>query len=168
MDDARPPLVLVVMKKADAEPFDAATKQLEKSVDALKTFAADHANDLWGRQTAGSFEILVKTLKENKVNAAKTFDPEPYMTSVNQFTVLIEARHRVELTSMRTKALAAASAEAETPAPPNKWSARRGRREPRDPNEASGYRWVARQRSLALRNRQSIQRLVLLSGIVPA
>jgi len=114
-DGAAAALLLVTLKKAEPAPFEAATKRFEASVTALKTFGADHAGDVWARQTGALLESFLKTLKETKVNAAKTFDPDAYITAVSQFTALVEARHRAQMAQLRVKAQAAASAEPEAP-----------------------------------------------------
>lgn len=94
LDDAREVFLMVAMKKADGDAWKAALEKLDKSVAALKTYADGHAADPWAKITAAPFEVFLKTVKETKVNAEKTYDAEAYLTVVTNFTGLIEARQR--------------------------------------------------------------------------
>jgi hypothetical protein len=94
IDDAREAYLLVAFKKADGEAWKAAVEKLDKSVAALKTYADGHATDAWAKIMLAPFEVFTKTLKESKVTADKTFEPEAFLQIVTNFTGLVEARQR--------------------------------------------------------------------------
>jgi hypothetical protein len=94
LDDARDVFLLVMTKKADGDAWKSALAKLDKSVDALKSFAEAHANDSWAKIMSGSVEAFVKTIKGTKVTPDKTFDLESYLNLVTNFTSLLEGRQR--------------------------------------------------------------------------
>jgi hypothetical protein len=118
LDDARDVYMLVMTKKADGEAWKTALDKLDKSIDATKKFAADHTADVWGKIMSSAFDAFLKTAKESKVTADKTFESEPFLTFVSNFTGLIEARQRAISRSVMAKAQAAPPPPAESAAPP--------------------------------------------------
>jgi hypothetical protein len=94
LDDARDVFMLVAMKKADGEGYKSALEKLEKSADALKTYAGGHQMDTWSRVMSTPIETFLKTAKESKVTPDKTFDAEAFLTLVQNFVGLVEARQR--------------------------------------------------------------------------
>jgi hypothetical protein len=122
LDAARDVYMLVMTKKADGDAWKAALDKLDKSVDATKKFAADHATDIWSKIMSTAFDAFMKTAKESKVGADHTFEPDAYLTFVSNFTGLIEARQRAISRSAMAKnapapAAPAAPAPGDQPAP---------------------------------------------------
>lgn len=94
IDDARELYVMVAFKKAEAEPYKAAVEKLDKSVTALKGYAEGHQTDPWAKIMPAPFEAMLKTVKDAKLTADKTYEPEVFLNFVGNFTGLIEARQR--------------------------------------------------------------------------
>lgn len=127
LDDARDAFLLVAMKKAEGEPWKSAMEKLDKSVDALKAYGSAHQMDTWTRIMSTPIDAFVKAMKESKPNADKTFDAEAFLTVVQRFVGLVEARQRCVSRAMAHPALlptlpvqptAAATAAAAPPAQP--------------------------------------------------
>jgi hypothetical protein len=94
LDDARDVFVLVAFKKAEGDGYKAALDKLDKSIGSLKAYADGHATDPWSKIMAGPFDAFAKTLKDAKITADKTFEPEAFLNLVTNFTGLVEARQR--------------------------------------------------------------------------
>ncbi|MFT3776347.1 MAG: DUF3829 domain-containing protein [Minicystis sp.] len=125
LDDAREVYTLVAFKKADGEAWKGAVDKMDKSIATLKTYSDAHAADPWAKIMLAPFEVFAKTVKESKVTADKTFEPEAFLNLVSNFTGLVEARQRAisrhamarpQLPTVNTAAPGASGAP-EAPAP---------------------------------------------------
>ncbi|MBK8259122.1 MAG: DUF3829 domain-containing protein [Polyangiaceae bacterium] len=110
-NDAREALLAVGLKKANAQAFKDAAGRLEKSLEALKTYASSHPTDPWGKMMNPSIESMLKASKEagEKVSD-KGIDPDTYLVLVNSFVSVIEAKYRALSRSTTMKAAPANSA----------------------------------------------------------
>lgn len=121
--DARDSILAVATKKANVAGFKEASGKLEKSLDALKAFAASHPTDPWSKMMVPSLESMLKAAKEadSKVTD-KGVDGDTLLVLTNSFVSVIEARYRALSRSTTMKAAppapAATAAPAATPAAP--------------------------------------------------
>jgi hypothetical protein len=110
VDGARDIFVMVAYRKVEPDAYKAALDKLEKSIENMKAYAAAHAADPWAKIMAAPFEAFLKTAKDSKVTADKTFEAEAYLTLVSNFTGLIEARQRAISRTLMAKPAAPAPA----------------------------------------------------------
>ncbi len=97
-------IALVGAKKPDPAAFKEALGKLEKSIEAVKTFAAGHAADPWPKIMTPAFEGFLKASKEagDKLTD-KGLEPDAFLTMVTSFTSVIEAKHRALTRSLVTR-----------------------------------------------------------------
>lgn len=113
--DARDVMSAVGVKKADVKAFKDATGRLEKSVEALKTYAQSHGTDPWGKMMAAPLESMLKAAKEADAKVTdKGVEPDAYLVLVNSFVGVIEQKYRA---LSRATTMRAAPPAAPRPAP---------------------------------------------------
>jgi hypothetical protein len=95
-NEARGLMLSLLPKKIDTAAYKESVGRFEKSVEALKTYGTNKTDDPWPKITAPSFDAFVKAVKEaeGKIDAEKGVAPEAYLSAVNNFTSLVEAKHR--------------------------------------------------------------------------
>ncbi|UQA58038.1 DUF3829 domain-containing protein [Polyangium aurulentum] len=95
-DEARGIMLSLLPKKVDVAAYKESVGRLEKAVEALKTYGTNKADDPWPKITAPSFDAFVKAAKEaeGKIDPEKGVAPDAYLSAVNNFTSLIEGKHR--------------------------------------------------------------------------
>ncbi len=103
--DARDALLAVATKKANPAGFKDASGKLEKSLEALKGFAAAHPQDPWSKMMVPSLESMAKATKEadSKVTD-KGVDGDTLLVLTNSFVSVVEARYRALSRSTTMKA----------------------------------------------------------------
>jgi hypothetical protein len=94
LDDAREVYTMVAFKRAEGDAYRAAVDKMDKSAATLKAYAEGHAADPWAKIMLQPVDSFAKTVKDSKPNADKTFDAEPFLNLVSNFTGIIEARQR--------------------------------------------------------------------------
>jgi len=108
--DARDAILVVATKKANAAGFKEASGKLEKSLEALKTFAASHPTDPWGKMMVPSLESMLKATKDADAKVTdKGVDGDTLLVLTNSFVSVIEARYRALSRSTTMKAAPPAS-----------------------------------------------------------
>lgn len=94
IDDAREVLMLAVTKKADGDAWKAALDKLDKSNEALRTYAEAHPTDTWAKTVNVPAEAFIKTVKGAKATPDKGLDADSYLSLLSNFTGLLEGRQR--------------------------------------------------------------------------
>ncbi len=108
--DARDVLLAVGIKKANVQGFKDAMGRLEKSVEALKTYAQSHPTDPWGKMMAAPLESMTKAAKEADPKVTeKGLDGDTYLMLVNSFVGVVEQKYRALSRATTMKAAPAAS-----------------------------------------------------------
>lgn len=116
-DDARDLMLAVNIKKANVQAFKDAAGRLEKSAEALKTYAQSHPTDPWGKMMAAPLESLNKAAKEADAKVSeKGVDGDTYLMLVNSFVGVVEQKYRA-LSRATTMKAAKPAASGEPAAP---------------------------------------------------
>jgi hypothetical protein len=115
--DARDLMLAVNIKKSNVQGFKDASGRLEKSVEAVKTYATSHPTDPWGKMMAAPLESMLKAAKEADAKVSdKGVDGDTYLMLVNSFVGVIEQKYRALSRATTLKAAPAASGAPAAPA----------------------------------------------------
>lgn len=94
-EDTRAVLVAATGKKVDVDAFKTAVGKLEKSAEALKTYATAHAADPWGKMMNPSIDAFIRAAKENESKISdKGIPGETLLVMTNSFVSVVEAKYR--------------------------------------------------------------------------
>lgn len=126
-EDARRVVLVLADKKIDVAAYKANVERLDKSVEAVRTFSASHAGDMWSKIMQGPLDAFLHAAKEAHP-AEKGASAEDFLNLVTSFTALVEQRQRALQRATANKAQATqviapqgappASAAAPAPAQP--------------------------------------------------
>jgi hypothetical protein len=117
-NDARDVMLAVFPKKPNVAGFKDATGRLEKSLAALKTFAASNNNDPWSKMMAPSLESMLKAAKDAEPKLTdKGIDGDTLLVLTNTFVSVIESKYRALSRSLTMKAQPPAAQPAASGAP---------------------------------------------------
>jgi len=101
---ARTLLLGTLAKKVDAAAFKEGVAALTKDIEALKTFGTNNPNDPWAKITVPPLGTFHKAAEEAQAKISdKGIEPDAFLSLVNTFTSLIEAKHRALSRSLTAK-----------------------------------------------------------------
>jgi hypothetical protein len=104
-DDARNAILAVATTKPNVAGFKDSSAKLDKSLEALKGFAASHPQDPWSKMMVPSLESMLKAAKEAESKVTdKGVDGDTFLVLTNSFVSVIEARYRALSRSTTMKA----------------------------------------------------------------
>jgi Protein of unknown function (DUF3829) len=100
IEDGKALILAIVPKKPDMEAYKAASAKLNTDFEALKTHAQGAPTDAWGKIMVTPLDVFVRTAKEGE-GKVESHDPETYLSLVNGFVGVVEARQRALSRSMQ-------------------------------------------------------------------
>lgn len=94
-DDGREIVLGLLGKKVDVAAHKERVAKFEKSTEALKTYGASNAADVWSKAIAPSLDAFARTLKDAEAKVTdKGVAPDAYLNIVSGFSAIIEAKYR--------------------------------------------------------------------------
>ncbi|MDI1450840.1 DUF3829 domain-containing protein [Polyangium sp. 6x1] len=103
-DRARGLVLSVLAKKIDAAAYKESVAALAKDIEAIKTFGTNNPNDPWAKITVPPFSAFQKAAEEAQGKISdKGIEPDAFLSLVNGFTSVIEAKHRALSRSLTAK-----------------------------------------------------------------
>ncbi len=105
IEDGKGLILAIVPKKPDMEAYKAAAAKLGTDSEALKTHAQGAPTDPWAKIMITPVDVFARTAKEGE-GKVDSHDAETYLSLVNGFVGIVEARQRALSRSMQRGASA--------------------------------------------------------------
>lgn len=103
-EKARGLVLAVIAKKIDAAAYKEGVAALTKDIEAIKTFGTNNPNDSWAKITVPPLSAFQKAAEEAQAKISdKGIEPDAFLSLVNGFTSVIEAKHRALSRSLTAK-----------------------------------------------------------------
>ncbi|HVY48002.1 MAG TPA: DUF3829 domain-containing protein [Minicystis sp.] len=93
LEDGKTIVSTIAQKQPDLTAYKAAEAKLDGDVDALKTHAQAQRTDPWAKIMLTPVEVFHRSVKDGEPKI-ESHDPEAFLTIVNTFVGLVEARQR--------------------------------------------------------------------------
>jgi hypothetical protein len=100
IEDGKAIVLAIIPKKPDMEAYKAAVAKLGTDGEALKTHAQGAPTDSWGKIMVTPLEVFSRSAKEGEAKI-ESRDAETYLSLINGFVGLVEARQRALSRSMQ-------------------------------------------------------------------